>query len=107
MRTNKPNPRVNRQSIKIWLLESFLEPNKLRDKGHVRVDTGTSLFQVVVPFLISNFFGENLISKDDSRRSAYALHTVHIDFTALSACICYEINCIVEDTRNILSHVVF
>lgn len=76
------------------------------DESHIRVNALAALLQILVAFLIGALLTEDLVRQDDGGRSGDTLHTVDIDLTALASSIRNEINSIVENTRDVLTHVV-
>lgn len=76
------------------------------DESHIRVNALAALLQILVAFLIGTLLTEDLVRQDDGGRSGDTLHTVDIDLTALASGIRNEINSIVENTRDVLTHVV-
>ena len=102
MAHHEEHSRVDLDRIEIRIVLSAFPPDQLLDEGHVRVCAGTSILHSLVSLWVRDALSVNHVRTTDGRRAGNTLHAVHIALSALASHIAEELDCVVEDTGNIL-----
>ena len=106
VRAHEETSRIHGQSVEVCVIKSFLEPDKLGDKGHVWVDALPASFESHEPVVVRNTFCLDHVREAKCRRAGDALHTVYVQFTALGASFLHKFDCVVEHAGDVFSHVI-
>ena len=107
MRSKHEHAGGDRYTVKGFFKESFIEANQLGYEGHIRVGNRATLLDVFQAFVESHLLFVNEICQADSGTARNTLNAVHVNLSVLIARLLYELDGIVENTLNLLSHVVF